>query len=178
MCDLSGEYSDRNTRYLTSCMGSATRNTTGILAEGERNPEKRKNARGGSSPGVWNSAYPLFSPPETAGHTCSLSVRTCFIHQHFPFLLAVCPFAVPFPFARGKSPVFESVRGREARMGRCAGCWCRWAVESGCLGSPRHVGRKDTQTTGQIFDPLSLAQGRGALALKLWVSLQTLRLFA
>lgn len=178
MCDLSGEYSDRNTRYLTSYIGSATRNTTGILAEGERNPEKRKNARGGSSPGVWNSAHSLCFP-ETAGHTCSLSVCTCFIHQHFPFLLAVCPFAIPFPFARGKSPVFGSVHGREARIGRgAAGCWRRWAVESGCLGSPGHVGRKDTQTTGQIFNPLSQAQGRGALALKLWVSLQTLRLFA
>lgn len=64
------------------------------------------------------STPPLF--PETADHTCSLSVRTCFIHQHFPFLLALCPSAVPFPFARGKSPVFESVRGREARIDRWA----------------------------------------------------------
>lgn len=43
-----------------------------------------------------------------------------FNHQHFPFLLDVCPSEVPFQFARGKSPVFESVRGREARIDRCA----------------------------------------------------------
>lgn len=38
------------------------------------------------------------------------------------------------------------------------------------------VGRKDTQTTGQISNPLSQGQGRGALALTLGVSWLTLQL--
>lgn len=95
MCNLSGKYSDRNTKYSISCIGSATRNTTGILAERERGIQKKEKCMWRFQPRCLGfGTPPLF--PETADHTCSLSVCTCFSISIFPFCWMYAPLKSPF----------------------------------------------------------------------------------
>lgn len=111
MCNLSGKYTYRNMKYLISCVSLATRNTTVILTEGERNPRKEKC--------MWRHRFKCFEfstpplSPQTADHMCSFFVCT------YLFWIYI-PLTFPFDSSRGKSPVLESVCEREVRIDRCA----------------------------------------------------------
>lgn len=111
MCNLSGKYTYRNMKYLISYVSLATRNTTVILTEGERNPRKEKC--------MWRHRFKCFEfstpplSPQTADHMCSFFVCT------YLFWIYI-PLTFPFDSSRGKSPVLESVCEREVRIDRCA----------------------------------------------------------
>lgn len=117
MCNLSGKYSDRNKAFDSRYWLSYKKHDWYPGRGGERNPEKEKC--------MWRfqpRCLEFSTPP--LSRDCRPHVQPFCLHVFFSsaFSLSVgcMPSEVSFQFARGKSPVFESVRGREARIDRCA----------------------------------------------------------
>lgn len=142
MCNLSGKYTYRNMKYLISYVSLATRNTTVILTEGERNPRKEKC--------MWRHRFKCFEfstpplSPQTADHMCSFFVCT------YLFWIYI-PLTFPFDSSRGKSPVLESVCEREVRIDRCAVIAELWKWLSGKWGTGWEEGHTGNRT---VISPL------------------------